>query len=104
MVFTYSTSDEIENIQTVPEFVNQHETSSSQNEQIAPIVNEAISQKIGKAHVQEVTEDLMTEEVEQDDHMRNNKGQLSLSEDDGEQVGEIDNLIENVEYEQARII
>lgn len=47
--------------------------------------------------MQEVTEDLMTE-VEQDDHMSNNNEQLSLSEDNGEQVDETDNnLIENVE-------
>lgn len=45
----------------------------------------------------------MTEEDEQNNYMRSD-GQSSLSEDDGEQVSEMDNLVDNEEYEQARII
>lgn len=66
-------------------------------------INEAISQNIIEANVQKITEDSMIEEVKQD-NCKSSYGQLSLSEDNGEQVDEIDNVIENVEYQQMKII
>lgn len=44
------------------------------------------------------------EVTEEDDSVRTENEQLSISEDDGEQVREIDDLLNNKDYEQARII
>lgn len=110
-IYTYSIGNEIDTVQTMPEIMNHNDveygTSLSQSDlfdevvQKAGIVDEAVSQNIKES--QEIIENLMIEDDVQYDHIRSNR-QSSISEDDGEQADEIDNLANNEEYEQARVI
>lgn len=83
-----------------------HQRNSLQNDafnqgiQEELILNETTLQHIGEMEVQ-VAEGSIIEENEQRNYMRTNE-QSSTFESDREQVGEIDNLTGNEEYEQAR--